>query len=207
MKTIINKILFGKDQISGLIALAVVGMIVLGCNCNKSLDLSNLGKNESNSTTVSNTSSDNSNSYSNSSKTSPKSVTPADASTGEIPNNDQLEALARETILDFNDSIQKGDFADFRSTVSKPFQKSASTERFNEAFKEFLTAKPDFSEVASLPATFTSTPVIERELGYKTLKYNGTFNTSPRPTKFELKYIPEGKDWKLIFIRVSTRDF
>src|SRR5918993_157261 len=53
MKKIIEKIFSGKDNtVNGLIALAVIASIALGCNCNKSFDLNN-------SSSSSNSSSDN----------------------------------------------------------------------------------------------------------------------------------------------------
>lgn len=202
MKNVIHTIIFGKDKFSSLIALAVIMLIALGCTCGKDFDFSNLGKNESNSRTAENTSADNS-----SSNTTPPTRTTAkpDASTGQVPSDDQLQEMARETVLDFNDAIQSGDFTQFHANVSKPFQKEASPERFKEVFQAFIDAKPDFSEIRSQTADFTDTPVVEREIGYKTLKLNGTYPTTPRNTKFELKYIPEGKEWKLISIRISTK--
>ena len=45
MKQFVKKVLLGKDpKLNGLIALAIVGSIVLGCNCNKDFDLGNTSK-------------------------------------------------------------------------------------------------------------------------------------------------------------------
>ncbi|HQU83626.1 MAG TPA: NTF2-like N-terminal transpeptidase domain-containing protein [Pyrinomonadaceae bacterium] len=201
MKNFALNLLFGKDnRVSGLIAFIIVGLIALGCTCNKDFKLDT---NSSNSSTPSNTANTSTPKTSN---TPDKSIADADASNGKVPSDDQLQKLARETILDFNDAIQKKDFADFHSHVSKPFQKEASPERFNEVFKDFIAGKVDFSEVEDLQATFTDTPSVEKQVGYKTLLLNGTYPTTPRTMKFELKYIPEGKEWKLISIRVSTKD-
>ncbi|NOT48018.1 MAG: hypothetical protein HOP17_09775 [Acidobacteria bacterium] len=195
MKKLATTVLFGKDgQLSGLIALAIVGAIALGCSCNK--QFGDLGKTDSNS---------NSSPTSNSTAPPPPSVSKPDASTGEVPSEAQLQEMTRTTILDFNAAIKSGDFTNFHRTVSKPFQKQASPEKMADAFKVFTEAKIDFDEVQTLPATYSPPASIQRASGVKHLQVLGYYETSPRTMKFDLKYIPEGKDWKLIAIEVNTK--
>lgn len=196
MKKLATTLLFGKDaQLSGLIALAIVGAIALGCSCNK--ELGDLGKTDTNS---------NSSTTSNTTAPPPPSVAKPDASTGEVPSDAQLQELTRTTILDFNSAIKSGDFNNFHRTVSKPFQKQASPEKMADAFKVFTDANIDFDEVSTLQATFSPPPSIQRTSGVKHLQLLGSYDTSPRRMKFDLKYIPEGKEWKLIAIEVNTKD-
>lgn len=203
MKSLINQAFFGKDRFSGLIALAVVALVALGCTCNKDFgSTSNSNSNTTYSTPAPNTGT---NPDSKPTKTTSSSGS-ADASTGKVPTDPQLQDLARETMMDFNSAVRDGSFVEFHSNVSKPFQKQVSVGKFEEVFKDFIAAKPDFSEIRDLDAEFSPTPSIGSEGGYKTLNVNGVYKTSPRNTKIELKYIPEGKDWKLIFIRVNTKD-
>lgn len=202
MKKFALDLFFGKDnRVSGFIAFTIIGLIVLGCTCNKDfkLDTNSTG----NSGTFANTSSSPS---ANTVSTPKKDVEDADASTGKMPSDEQLQELARETVLDFNDAIQSEDFTAFHSKISKPFQKQASPERFKQVFAEFLNNNIDFKEVNDLQAEFSPAPALGKESGYNVLSLNGSYATSPRRTKFELKYIPEGKEWKLIFIRISTKD-
>ncbi len=192
MKEFVSRLLFGKDTLfNGLVALGIIGAIALGCTCPK--DLGNSGtSNSSNSTSTSNTSS--------------SSPSKPDASTGEVPTEPQLQEIARTTILDFNDAIQKGDFTDFHKTMSKPFQKQASPTKLKDVFKAFVDAKLDFKEVRTLDASFSPAPEVESGTGGKVLRLKGNYPTKPRRTNFELKYIPEGKDWKLISIEIYTKD-
>ena len=195
MKNLATNLLFGKDaKFSGLIALAIVGAIALGCSCNKQFgDLGKTDDTPSNSSTASNT-------Y------TPPPPSKPDASTGEVPSEAQLQELTRTTILDFNSAINSGDFSNFHRTVSKPFQKQASATKMADAFKAFTDAKIDFSEVRTLPATYTPPASMQTKSGVKHLQVLGHYDTSPRRMKFDLKYIPEGKDWKLIAIEVNTKD-
>ncbi len=195
MKQLAAKLLFGKNaRFSGVIALAIVAAVALGCTCAK--EFGNLGKNE-NSTTASNTSD---------TTTTSTPVKKADAATGQVPDDSQLQELAKTTILDFNDAVQNEDFTAFHRNISKPFQKEASPERFKQVFQSFIDANIDFSEIRSMTANFTTPTSIEKSLGAKTLKLKGNYATSPRRTNFDLKYVPEGSEWKLIYIEINTKD-
>ncbi len=134
-----------------------------------------------------------------------KTSAPPDASTGEVPDEAQLQAMAKETMLDFNDAIQDEDFSGFYDNISKVWQKETSPEDLEKGFKVFMDKNADFSQIRKLEADITETPKIKRELGYKMLNLSGVYDTSPLPTKFDLKYVPQGKDWKLSYIRVSTK--
>lgn len=207
MKKFALDLFFGRDnRVSGLIAFTIIGLIVLGCTCNKDFNLgtNNASNVSSNSGTFTNTSSSPSANTASTPKTD--DVADADASTGKLPSDAQLQEMARETVLDFNDAIQSQDFTSFHSKISKPFQKQASPDRFKQVFAEFLNNNIDFKEVEDLTAEFSPAPALGKESGYNVLSMNGSYATSPRRTKFELKYIPEGKEWKLIFIRISTKD-
>ena len=197
MKKFAAELLFGKNAMfSGIIALLIVGAIALGCTCGK--DFANMGKSDDNSTTASNSSST-------SNTSSAPVVEKPDASTGKVPANDQLQEMARTTILDFNDALQSEDFSDFHRTISKPFQKEATPARFKEVFQSFIDAGIDFKEVRTLTANFTTPASIDKSRGAKTLNIVGNYATSPRRTNFDLKYVPEGSDWKLIYIEINTK--
>lgn len=195
MKNTASELLWGKNTVlNGIIALSIIAVIALGCSCNK--EFGDLGKTD-NSTTASNTTS--------TTNTLNTPVTKADASTGQVPTDDQIQEMAKTTVLDFNDAIQKEDFTVFHRNISKPFQKEASPERFKQVFKSFIDANIDFSEIRSKPAYLRPTTV-DKSRGTTTLNLKGSYATSPRPTNFYLKYIPEGKEWKLIALEIDTTD-
>ncbi len=195
MKKFATTLLFGKDaRLNGLIAFAIVGAIALGCTCTK--NLGDFGKKEEVTNTASNSTS----------PPTPDRPSKPDASTGDVPSEPQSQELARATILDFNDAIQSGDFSDFHRTISKPFQRQASPEKMEDAFKAFIEAKVDLSEVRTLTANFSPSPSIQTTRGVKNLQIKGNYATSPRRMNFDLKYIPEGSDWKLIAIEINTKN-
>lgn len=199
MKQLLREIVFGKNtKLNGLLALSVVSLIALGCTCGKNFDLSNIGK-EDNTTRTSSNTADNS-----TSTTTKPTYTKSDASKAEMPSDAELQDMVKGTLMDFNDAVQKADFSDFHSKICKPWQKQTTPESLKTTFQGFIDKSISIASIRSLDADFSPSPEIGREVGYKTLKLEGKYSTSPNVTKFELNYIPEGKDWKLSKIVVDT---
>jgi len=195
MNRIFNGMLFGRSTaVSGVISLSVIAAVALGCTCGKDLDLGNLGKEKENGPTVSNTSSSNSTTIGRK----------PDASKGLIPpDDDELQYLVRETMLDFNDAIQREDFTEFHSKLCEPWQEQVTPDGLKNMFRQFIDGKANFGEIRNMDAKFTLRKV-KKEAGYQILEVNGEYPTSPNPTTFELNYLAEGKDYNLSKIRVET---
>ena len=204
MKKINDKISNGnKPLVNGVVALFIVALIALGCTCGKDFDLSNIGK-ESDNRTVSNTSNSDAKNEDTKTKVPAKK---ADAAKGEMPADDELQYLAKTSLLDFNDAIQKADFSDFHSRLSKTWQKQITAERFKQEFQAFIDKRVDISAISSEEASFSPAPSIDKVGNMKMLVMKGSYDISPSPTTFELKYIPDGKEWKLFGIDVRTKSF
>jgi hypothetical protein len=198
MKSLINSLFFGRDaKLSGAIALSVVLLVLLGCTCGKNFDLSDTG---SNSSSTNSSSSDDT-----PSKTKP-TFTKADASKGELPSNAELQDMVKTTLLDFDAAVQKEDFSDFYAHICKPWQSQTSPEKLKTSFQPFIDKHISITPIKSLDAEFSPDPEVGREVGFKTLMLQGKYDTSPNMTKFEINYIPEGKEWKLSKIVVDTTE-
>jgi len=139
-------------------------------------------------------------------KSSPatKTFDRADASRGEIPEGDELQEMVQKTLVEFNDAIQADDFTDFFQTISKLWQRQSSPAKLKDTFQLFIDRKIDIGAVRTMEADFTSNPRVDDNKGFKELILEGRYDTSPNPTKFELKYTPEGKNWKLTGISVDN---
>lgn len=197
MRRLIKELLLGKNSmVSGLIALGIVSAIALGCSCGKNFDLANLAKDKETNKPVFNSSTPD---------VKPDDSTLSDTPRGDVPSEREMEELTKTTLLDFNDAVQKGDFTDFHSKVSKVWKKTATPEAFNQGFKEFIAKKIDISGVKTQNAAFDPEPKVEKRGGLKVLKANGRYDTYPLPAKFETEYLKEDGEWKLISIRVDTR--
>jgi hypothetical protein len=130
----------------------------------------------------------------------------SNSGSAELPSNDELQTLARKTMLDFDDALQRKDFTNFHSTLSKPFQKQYTPEKLAEGFGDFIKVKATFKSVAKLDANFTEVPMIGDVEGFEMLQLTGYYPTTPRRTKFALKYIFEEGVWKLAGININTKD-
>jgi len=187
MKNLFNELVFGKNaQVSGLIALAVVLSIALGCNCGKSFDLSNLSK-ESNTSTTSNT------------KT--------DTSDNSTPSNSVVEGLVKETISQFSDAVDSGDFSELYDNASTDFQSTYTLEEMKTAFKSYTDKKsmvvPILGKSASMDADFPREPSIRTEKGLKILMAAGEFKTKPFKVRFDFEYVMRGGEWKLLKLVIN----
>lgn len=129
-----------------------------------------------------------------------------DASTGKVPSEEALIYLAKTTMNDFAQATKDDDFEDFYDNLSEAWQKQTSPSKLEKLFKVFIENNGDVRKITSMEPELTGRARIRREAGFKMLNVNGYYDTSPRNVKFELKYIPEGKDWKLSGIRVNTKD-
>ncbi len=193
MKEIINTIVFGKNSIvNGFVAISIIMAIGLGCFCNK--DKFNLANTGSSSPTPS----------ASPSPSATKSYTKADASKSQVPSDDEMQDIVKKTLLDFNDGLQKEDFTDFHATISKVWQKQRTPDEMKSKFQSFIDGDADLSSIRTMNAKFTSTTEITRSAGVKTLETKGEYATSPNTSTFELKYIAENKEWKLIGLNVVT---
>lgn len=197
MNRISRKLIFGRDNIlSGLIAFCIVSLIALGCTCGKNFDFANIGKESNSSNTIISTS--------DSPTTTKPTYKKSDASKGEMPSDAELQDMVKTTLLDFNSAVQQEDFSTFYSNICKPWQKQTTAEGLKTTFQGFIDKDISIASISSLDADFSPAPEIGREVGFKTLKLAGKYATSPNVTKFELNYIPDGKDWKLSKIVVDT---
>jgi hypothetical protein len=198
MKKTIRGIFFGKSPLlSGLIAIAVIGAIVLGCTCNEKDGFKWRSENTS---SDSNRAADDGDS-----KDTGKPAKKSDASKGEIPEGAELEGMVKDTLMDFDNALKTEDFSDFYDGISDTWQKQTSPRQLKKLFQSFIDGKADVSGIKDLTPEYSKTPAIRESSGLEMLEVDGEFPTNPNPTSFELKYIAEGKEWKLggIFVRTT----
>jgi hypothetical protein len=105
-------------------------------------------------------------------------------------------------LLDFNSAVQSGSFDSFHSSASSYFQDQFTTARLEQQFGEFVRRKIDISDIASKQAAIK--PSFEDQNGIKVLNANGSYPTNP-VVDFELQYIQEDIEWKLLSINVRIK--
>ena len=189
MKKLINDILFGTNaRSSGLIAVAVVGLIALGCTCGKDFNLSNLSSN------------------SNSGRNTEIST---NTSTGsdDLPSESEVESLVKDTTALFAEAVDSGDFSEIYAASSTDFQNTYTVDEMTTAFKSYTDKKsvvvPILNKTAAADADFTSPPSIRKEKGLDILVATGKFPTKPYNVRFDYEYVKRGGDWKLLKLVIN----
>lgn len=117
----------------------------------------------------------------------------------------ERSALARDTLLAFNNAVQEKSFAGFyREQTSSTFRKQFTLQKFSDAFQVFIEKNYDISNVAKAEPVFNPAPAIDKE-GVLVLK--GHYATRPNKVTFLLRYVREGSDWKVLGINVQAVPF
>ncbi|HEX8237399.1 MAG TPA: hypothetical protein VF600_15670 [Abditibacteriaceae bacterium] len=123
-----------------------------------------------------------------------------DNSQGAVPSQDQMRQLARDTLLLFNNAVQKDDFAAFHATVATEFAAQFSPQQMRRAFGSFIDHKTNIRAIENESAVLQPGPSID-EGGVLTLA--GYFPVQPLPVYFRNRYVREDAQWKLLSIDVQ----
>ncbi len=123
-----------------------------------------------------------------------------DAFNKDLPTQAEIVALVRESLLKFNEAIQKKSFADFYDYVAVSWQSQLSEKRLQRAFQPFIDAQVNLADVAKVEPVFDQQPQVNSE---GLLVANGYFPTQPYRVVFTLKYTYELPKWKLFGIDVN----
>jgi hypothetical protein len=126
----------------------------------------------------------------------------------EMPTEPELQELVKATIMDFNDAVQSGDFSNFYKKAAKKWQEQSTAGEMKEAFKVFIDNKESFDlkSLSRMKATFEPSPTFEPLVDEKALSLTGSYPTTPKKLRFELKYLKDDGFWKVASIRVRTTD-
>ncbi|MFN3329829.1 MAG: hypothetical protein ACK419_02770 [Pyrinomonadaceae bacterium] len=120
----------------------------------------------------------------------------------------EMVSLVRETLLDFNEAIQKEDFSEFlRLRTSKVFRQQYTPEQMASSFSSFIAQKDSVG--LTLDQVVTATPSYSHRFrkiqNNDVLEIKGNFNTTPNKTYFDNQYLLEDGEWKLVKIQVEIR--
>jgi hypothetical protein len=126
----------------------------------------------------------------------------------EMPAEPELQDLVKATMMDFNDAVQSGDFTDFHKKAAKKWREQNTAEEIKDAFKTFVDNKENFNlkPISGMKATFEPAPTFEPLGDEKALALTGSYPTTPKKLRFELKYLKDDGSWRVASIRIRTTD-
>lgn len=119
-----------------------------------------------------------------------------------IPEQEELKNLVHDTVLLFIKAIEKEDFSSFYQSIADLWKGQTSEEEFQKMmldnFQSFIgNEEIDLTVVEGKKPVFDQDPKINED---GLLVVNGHYSIEPAPLDFELKYIYEDTNWKLVGI-------
>jgi hypothetical protein len=114
-----------------------------------------------------------------------------------------MKRLALRSLLDFNDAVQRRDFTAFHAGLARPMREKYTPQTFQSAFQPFIDQKIDLAPIRAVEPVFE--PAEARVSASGELALKGRFPTQPSQVYFDLSYVMEGGEWRLIGINVRVR--
>ena len=121
---------------------------------------------------------------------------------GKLPTIEEANALVRDSLAAFNAAVQTKSFVDFHKQIAVMWQKQVTPDRLAELFGGFIKAGVNIAGVARMEPDFDKPPAID-ENGILELK--GSYPTRPSKVMFDLAYLYEANEWKLVKINVNVQ--
>ncbi len=125
----------------------------------------------------------------------------------DVPDEDEIKSMTDKSLLDWNKAVQKEDFSKFyKEDCAKVWQQQVTAEKLKDSFKQYTEQKVDIaSAVKDMEATFEPEPSIEKTGDFDVLTVKGYYDTKPSRLSFQLKYIEEEDEWKLVAVNVKVK--
>ncbi len=122
-------------------------------------------------------------------------------SSKKIPGINDLITMTSNALLVLGDGINHRDFSDFYNFIAKVWQRETSPQELQAAFQAFIDKGIDLTIIKNENPVFSENPYIQKN-GVLILK--GYYPTKPYMVNFELGFVYEYPEWKLVSIKVST---
>jgi hypothetical protein len=117
-----------------------------------------------------------------------------------MPEDDELKAMVSTTLADFGAAVRAENFESFYESTARLWQSQTSAEELQKTFQPFLDQQVDLAEVEGIDPVFDNPPTIDED---GVLLLTGYFPTESARVEFEVSYVYEHPDWKLIGLAVS----
>ncbi|HUT50283.1 MAG TPA: hypothetical protein VM325_13155 [Alphaproteobacteria bacterium] len=121
---------------------------------------------------------------------------------GGLPQLAESEALVMRSLLDFNTAVQSKDFGAFHAKLSSAMRKKFTAVQIQGVFHRFVAEGIDISPIKGTRPQFDPAPKLNN-LG--ALEVKGRYPTRPSEVLFDLRYVKEDGQWRLITINVRVK--
>ncbi|MBI3899136.1 MAG: hypothetical protein HY308_12690 [Gammaproteobacteria bacterium] len=130
------------------------------------------------------------------------STDPVNIESASLPSESERVALAMESMTKFASSVKARDFSEFHKYSSHVWQREVTVDKINAAFKSFIDNNVTVLPADNIVPVIDGTPSIDAN-GILSIK--GHYPAKQSNVMFELGYVYEGVNWKLIQTSVNVR--
>jgi hypothetical protein len=131
-------------------------------------------------------------------------VTAIAARAADIPEETELASMTESSLVSFGKAVKKKDFSGFYEDIAAVWQKQTTAEKLEELFKDFLGKEIDLpAAIKGKEPVFNQAATINSD-GVLIIK--GYYPTTPNRIVFQLKYLQEEDEWKLVGIDVNLKE-
>jgi len=120
----------------------------------------------------------------------------------QIPSDDEQDVLIRTTLMTFNDANMTGNYAVLLAKASRQFQTQITPEKLSSAFEPFRANELFFESAVDAHRDASEKPVIDQE---GALVLAGMIKTDDMQVKYRLRFVQNGRLWKLLGINVDAK--
>lgn len=129
-------------------------------------------------------------------------VVPFVENTGPVPSEAEAKRMALDSLMAFNQALTSKNFDRFYAHIAKLWQAQTTSAKLKEIFQPFLAQDADISPIAKLEPVFDAKPAINED---SFLALKGSYPTRPSKVFFDLTYVYEDQNWKLVGINVNLK--
>lgn len=122
--------------------------------------------------------------------------------TKQVPDVEELERMTDDSMQELALAINSRDFSDFHKGISSMWQAQITAEELYEIFSSFSGQNADLTVLRDLNPTFSETPSIGAD---GVLSLMGYYASQPSVTYFDMKFIYEHPQWKLVGIGIELK--
>jgi hypothetical protein len=126
------------------------------------------------------------------------------ARAADIPEKADLISMTESSVLSFGKAVKKKDFSGFYEDIASVWQKQTTAEKLEELFKDFLDKGIDLPAAIKEKEPVFNQPAAINSDGVLMIK--GYYPTTPNRVIFQLKYLQEEDEWKLVGIDVNLKE-
>ncbi len=124
------------------------------------------------------------------------------ASGKEIPSEEAITRMIHESVYLLGEGLSQNDLTNFYGHIAKLWQSQTDEASLKQSFREFIERKIDLRIIENEAPVLSENPVIDND---GILRLKGYYATKPYMVYFNLGYIYEYPQWKLVGIEINTR--